>query len=123
MMQMNALVEGAGALDTFKLCKWYADWYHSDPFDIGMTTRVGLQYCSSQKPDPQLVYQQTKVGAGATSLSNGSLMRCTPLAVWCHKLTNAEIIAAVPKDVNFTHNNSLSEQVVITYCLAIKHML
>jgi ADP-ribosylglycohydrolase len=50
-------------------------------------------------------------------------MRCTPLAVWCHRLTREEIEKAVPKDVNFTHNNRLSEKVVVTYCLAIQYLL
>jgi ADP-ribosyl-[dinitrogen reductase] hydrolase len=46
MMQLNGLVDGNGTLNTFALCKFYADWYHSDPFDIGITTRRGLCYCS-----------------------------------------------------------------------------
>jgi ADP-ribosylglycohydrolase len=82
---MNGLVAGQGKLDTFELCKSYADWFNSDPFDIGNTTREGLKYCYSG--NPQLVYSKTKVGLGSSSLSNGSLMRSTPLAVWCHKLS------------------------------------
>jgi ADP-ribosylglycohydrolase len=45
MMLLNGLVAGQGSLDTFKICKYYADWYNSNPFDIGNTCAAGLRYC------------------------------------------------------------------------------
>ena len=120
MSMMNGLVQGEGKLNAIKLCEQYANWYASNPFDIGFTTRDGLVHCKFG--EPSRVYTATKV-SGATSLSNGALMRCTPLAVWCHNLTREEIIQAVPLDVNFTHNNKASEIVVTTYCLAIQYLL
>jgi ADP-ribosyl-[dinitrogen reductase] hydrolase len=121
MMCLNGLVAGNGSLDTFKLCQFYAKWFTSVPFDMGNTTREGLKYCRSGNPN--LVYEKTKVGLGSRSHSNGSLMRITPLAVWCHKLTQAEIERAVPLDVRFIHHNTVVETVCIGYCLAIKHLL
>lgn len=50
-------------------------------------------------------------------------MRCTPLAVWCHKLSVAEIYQAAPYDVNFTHSNRVMEAVIASYCVAIKYLL
>ena len=59
MMLLNGLVAGDGTLDTFKICKFYADWYNSDPFDIGNTCAAGLKLCNSEKPNPSLVFQHT----------------------------------------------------------------
>jgi ADP-ribosylglycohydrolase len=54
------------------------------------------------------------------SLSNGSLMRCTPTAVFCHLLTSrADIRKVVTLDVQFTHNNQILKDAEYLYCLAI----
>eukprot|EP00351_Strombidinopsis_sp_SopsisLIS2011_P005565 CAMPEP_0116878964 /NCGR_PEP_ID=MMETSP0463-20121206/10718_1 /TAXON_ID=181622 /ORGANISM="Strombidinopsis sp, Strain SopsisLIS2011" /LENGTH=167 /DNA_ID=CAMNT_0004527719 /DNA_START=446 /DNA_END=949 /DNA_ORIENTATION=- len=45
------------------------------------------------------------------------------MAVWCHKLTVQELIEAVPCDVNFTHVHKNIEHMIISYCLAIRHLL
>jgi len=56
MMLLNGLVAGNGTLDAFKICKYYADWYNTDPFDIGSTCNAGLKFCDSENPNPSLVY-------------------------------------------------------------------
>lgn len=117
MMSLNGLVAGNGSLDAFKLCEFYKKWFKSAPFDMGTTTHEGLKYCHTG--NPALIYEKTKIGLGSRSLSNGSLMRITPLAVWCHRLTPAEIERAVPLDVRFIHHNTVVETVCIGYCLAI----
>jgi ADP-ribosylglycohydrolase len=42
----------------------------------------------------------------SNSMSNGSLMRCTPLAVWLSNLENNNIFYKIIEiDVTFTHPN------------------
>ena len=38
-------------------------------------------------PDPKLAQEAAKTGPGETSVSNGSLMKITPLAVWGRHLS------------------------------------
>jgi ADP-ribosyl-[dinitrogen reductase] hydrolase len=57
------------------------------------------------------------------SLSNGCLMRITPLAVWTHRLSDADLDKAVRIDAGLTHPHETAQQVCVCYCIAIKHLL
>ena len=57
------------------------------------------------------------------SESNGSLMRLTPMAVWGHKLSEAELKEAVRLEVKFTHSSEIVIEACFLYCLAIKFLL
>ncbi len=58
------------------------------------------------------------------SRSNGSLMRCTPIAVWASSLeSESEFYKAIEADVRFTHPNKLVIDSVYLYCTAIKYLL
>lgn len=58
------------------------------------------------------------------SRSNGSLMRCTPIAVWASSLeSESEFYKAIEADVKFTHPNKLVIDSVYLYCTAIKYLL
>ena len=46
MCLLNALNEGNSKLDLKVTCKWYAKWMKSSPFDVGGTTKNGLQGCN-----------------------------------------------------------------------------
>ena len=83
---MHALVRGQGDLNLGHAVKFYSEWLSSTPYDVGTTTRNGLSKCSKVNPDPSKAYAAAKKGRGATSLSNGALMRIMPLAVWCRNL-------------------------------------
>ena len=84
MCQMHGLLAGRGKFDLFHLALYYGHWIAHGPFDIGNTTSAGLGTLSKclKNPDPNIAQYAAKVGPGATSMSNGSLMRITPLAVW-----------------------------------------
>ena len=57
------------------------------------------------------------------SLSNGCLMRVTPLAVWSHKLSPQNIYKVCRIDTKCTHGNLTAIKVVSTYCVGIAHLL
>jgi ADP-ribosylglycohydrolase len=55
------------------------------------------------------------------SRSNGSLMRCTPIAVWASDIEKeSDFYEAIKADVRFTHPNKLVIDSVYLYCTAIK---
>jgi ADP-ribosylglycohydrolase len=58
------------------------------------------------------------------SLSNGSLMRCTPMAVWASGLQDMkQFKEAIYNEVQFTHSNVVTLNANLIYSLAIKHLL
>ena len=83
MCQLRGLLAGEGKFDLFHLCLYYRAWIVDGPFDIGGTTMNGLgPLADFPQPNPSASIDAARNGAGRTSLSNGSLMKITPLAVW-----------------------------------------
>jgi len=77
----------------------YGKWTRSHPFDIGATTRKALFKC-----DPANInYRLAQKAADPTSESNGSLMRITPLAIFCQNLTDEQIELFVTEECKMTH--------------------
>ena len=57
-------------------------------------------------------------------MSNGSLMRCTPMAIFTANVKNEKDIRnAILADVNLTHPNKHVHEAVVQYCLAIHYLL
>ena len=121
MCQLRGLVAGNGKFDPFHLARYYGYWVSMWPFDIGQTTQNGLKPLGEcrDNPNPKVSYQAAKRGPGAKSMSNGSLMRVSPLAVWAHKLTMEDLERAVKADVSFMHSKKEMADIVTAYCLAI----
>ena len=59
----------------------------------------------------------------SNSLSNGCLMRITPLAVWGHKLSSEDLFEAVRLQTAFTHSHPFAHVTCYLYCFAIKHLI
>ena len=87
---MHALIEGKGKLDVKAIVKYYGKWFQDGPFDIGMTTASALKHADPSDPNPTKVRSAAFLG-NMNSLSNGSLMRATPIAVWSQHLTSDEL--------------------------------
>lgn len=68
-------------LDQNEIAIQYKNWILSPPFDIGLSTRAALVPLSVQNPRAKLAIDSAKVN-NDKSQSNGSLMRCTPMAVF-----------------------------------------
>lgn len=69
-------------------------WYRSNPFDIGNTTSKALKVINLDKIDPTISYLNT-LQHTKTSNSNGCLMRITPLALYCSKMSKDDMYMAV----------------------------
>ena len=59
----------------------------------------------------------------ADSQSNGSLMRCTPIAVYAHRFAQDDVIELCTAECTFTHPNPTIIDAYICYILAIVHLI
>jgi ADP-ribosylglycohydrolase/fructose-1,6-bisphosphatase/inositol monophosphatase family enzyme len=82
----------------------YKGWLRSGPFDVGSTTRRGLQ----GDPDP-------------VSEANGSLMRASPLGVYAHALHPDRAAALARQDSALTHPHPVCGDSVAAFVVAIAH--
>ena len=57
------------------------------------------------------------------SMSNGSLMRITPLAVWARNLSTEELEKCVEADVAMMHPRQDMWDICTAYCIAIKTLV
>jgi len=118
----HGLVQGKGIFDVNKIAGMYHEWYKSNPFDIGITTRNALCDPPSSTGEHAKVIRNGALRS-AGSQSNGGLMRITPLCVWSSKLSQQDLIKAVREDTRLTHPNVTAQNVSIAYVYAINHLL
>jgi len=77
--------------------------------------------CSITNPNPQYV---RKKAAQKDSQSNGSLMRITPLAIFCSQIDDIKLFEnAIRSEVSLTHSSLIAQNAAICYCLAIKTLI
>ena len=122
MCLMRGLISGKGKLDASHICKNYGLWYADGPFDIGMTTKSALKYIKLEDPKPSQA-REAALRWNAKSLSNGSLMRITPLAVWGQNLSDEDLSKAAKEDTTLVHSNPLMSEMISIYCIAIKILI
>lgn len=58
-----------------------------------------------------------------TSKANGSLMRATPIGIFGHRLTDAEIAEMARLDCSLSHRNESVSAAVAVYCIAIAELV
>lgn len=89
MCDAYALLEGNGLYNPDRIAYFYRMWIRSQPFDKGNTMTAAITGGSS---DNSVIYydglaqnmRNNSKTFNGTSLSNGFLMKATPLAVWLH---------------------------------------
>lgn len=125
MCQLRGLLAGGGQFDHFHHALYYGSWINSKPFDIGNTTKNGLGPLATclERPNPDLAYEAAKSGRGASSMSTGSMMRITPLAVWSRNLSTTDIEECVRLDVSMMHSRMDMWDLCSAYCIAIKTLI
>ena len=110
-------------LDQNEIAIQYKNWIMSPPFDIGLSTRAALVPLSVQNPKAKLAINSAKIN-NDKSQSNGSLMRCTPMAVFTSSVQKKEDAKnAILIDVKMTHPDKLVQEAILTYQLAIHYLL
>jgi ADP-ribosyl-[dinitrogen reductase] hydrolase len=108
-----------------QLAAAYKEWYKSNPFDIGHTTRSGLRTLCEGPLDAKMVeYCWANVNKNNfNSQSNGSLMRSTPISVYGHLLPLNELRSIIKQDNNFTHCHANVIDSVYLYSVAIGSLI
>jgi len=84
----------------------YREWYRSEPFDIGQTTRAAL-----------VGYRMGE------SQANGSLMRVSPLGIFAHQLGPDRAAAVAREDSALTHPNRVPCDAAAVFVVAISHAI
>ncbi len=119
---MHALAR-RGSFDIEAIAVQYQRWLKSPPFDIGGTTRAGLE----AEPEPgEKVHEAMWRSAGSyntRSKSNGGLMRVSPLGVWGVRLSAPEVVQAVRQEHCLTHCHTVCQDCGAAYVLAIRHLV
>ena len=104
---VNSNKESKGVLDGDEIAQKYQKWMLSPPFDIGFTTTNalgGLKYKPLWSTAEYDASSQNK-----NSLSNGGLMRMTPLSVWASNISDpAKHFAVVKAEQSMTHPNIMA---------------
>lgn len=111
-----------GSLNLDKIQQMYGSWYYSNPFDIGETTSLAFSVIALGRADPFVSFRNSLENT-KLSLSNGCLMRITPLAVWGYKLKDEELYEAVKLQTLFTHSHQIAVDACYLYCFAIKQLI
>ncbi len=110
-----------GAFDPEDIASRFVDWYHSNPPDIGNTTRMSLQYLAGGVPWDQ-AGQRTHQQMRPRDASNGSIMRCAPVALWAR--SNPALNAQHSADSSrITHANPLAVDSCVSQNAAIAALL
>jgi ADP-ribosyl-[dinitrogen reductase] hydrolase len=103
------------------VAKQYIKWFNSTPPDIGLTIKRSL---FTRKPslNAKDMVENSKT-LNISSLSNGVLMRITPLAIIGISMSDEELKKNIDKECDLTHPNEIIKDVAFVYCIAIKNLL
>ena len=104
-----------GKYDREDVARRYIKWYRSDPFDVGTTTSRAF---SKAKDFSTMV--QSSSQSNEHSLSNGCLMRISPLGIYGLKVSDSELIRCARENCCMTNPNELTRDAVGVYCVALK---
>jgi ADP-ribosyl-[dinitrogen reductase] hydrolase len=96
----------------------YIEWYKSQPFEIDQTNTFALLSANNSEDMLNNANEYNTV-----SESNGSLMRCIPLAIFGINREPEQIMYIVSLESELTHPNKLVGEVTGLYCVIISHIL
>lgn len=99
----------------------YINWFKSGPIDIGKTIKKSLFTRSGSTSNKDMISNSKELNS--TSLSNGVLMRVTPIGVLGLKIKDKPLRRVVNQECDLTHPNKIVKDAVYMYVLAIKYTL
>ena len=107
---------------------WYVRWLRSNPFDLGNTTWAALSLGGALGPErvpsgAELAAFTGGHGTNQASQANGSLMRCTPLGIWGHRMDDEALVALARADSALTHPHPACCDAVAAYSLAVAELV
>ena len=95
-----------GGMSPERVRRSYWGWLESGPFDVGLTTEVGL----TELPNVE-------------SQANGALMRVSPLGIFGWRLRPAELARLAREDADITHPNPVCRDASAVFCIALAHAI
>lgn len=107
-----------GKYDHEDIARRYIKWYKSDPFDVGTTTSRAF---SGAKDYASMV--KNSLQSNGHSLSNGCLMRISPLAIYGLTVSDSDLIQCAKGNCRMTNPSELTQDAVSVYCVALKACL
>ena len=125
------LVEGMkfAGLPASCVARWYGKWMGSPPFDCGMTCGASMQ-CSEDMTeaddatDAPATACMTAARLGSMgSKANGGLMRLTPLPIFYHRCTDAQVAALAAADAQLSHPNPTCQLTNALYAIMIARFI
>lgn len=104
-----------------KVADTYIRWFNSNPFDIGLTIGKALHTRKKAVNNTEMI--QNSKDMNSNSLSNGSLMRISPLGLLGTTVKNSVLKHYVEQECNLTHPHPTVKEFCYLYCLAIKYCI
>jgi ADP-ribosylglycohydrolase len=104
-----------------KVAKSYINWYNTKPIDIGKTISKAIYSRKLAKDKNDMIKNSQELNM--SSLSNGVLMRCSPLAIYLRNASKKRIIKTIHKESELTHPNPNISSSCIIYVRAIINAL
>ena len=99
----------------------YIKWYNTNPIDIGNTVKKSLHTRKRASNASDMI--QNSKDMNSTSLSNGSLMRIMPVALFCVNKPDKLLKKLVKQECILTHPNKYVRDFTYIYCLAVKYSI
>lgn len=107
-----------GKYDIDSVVKKYIKWYRSEPFDVGITTRRAFRRANNHQDVIDNSCMQNK-----NSLSNGCLMRISPLGAFGYSISEKRLLEYAKLDCELTNPNPVAIDATGVYVVAIKSLL
>lgn len=106
------------AFPTERIAQEYIQWNKSGMFDMGYATKMALLNANNANDMANNAYKYNE-----HSESNGSLMRCLPIAVFCINNSPSIIFQVASVDASLTHYSKTVHLITGIYCYIISTIL
>jgi len=114
-------VIATGTVDADDIARRFVDWLHSEPPDIGTTTRRALMYLN-RGLSWQEAGERTYREAGGQGIGNAGVMRCAPVGLFrCNDLDR--LIADTRLSSAITHADPLAQWAAAAVNVALRELL
>ena len=125
MCILNGIFRTLPNWDADSIADYYKSWVMSDPFDIGITTRNSFKELQihNQVKGLARIAKESSTKLNGSSLSNGSFMRASPLAVYCRNMDEDFLRYIVTEDSSMTHSNPVIHETETLYILCISYLI
>lgn len=106
----------------------YIKWYKSNPFDMGNTTAKAFSIQDLVNPFQTIsqIMIENSLQENIPSEANGSLMRITPVSIWCSRnksITTEQIANIARQDALLSHPSDVCQDCNAIYCIAQSYLI